>query len=177
MTNRFQQRKVSVAENQTANQTAKVQRFNARKLGLAAILGFTYNPTMQSPLLTLLLIVNLLACPVRCLSYETTAAMGTEGSSTACDCCSLDECDPASKAPEPCGGDCSCQDCICEGAINDSRVELSDAQLLVSWELPTHLRGALANGRSDLNSKRSLAPKEHLLHGRDRCIVNQSWLI
>lgn len=132
---------------------------------------------MQSPLLTLLLIVNLLACPVRCLSYETTAAVEMDGVSAACSCCSLDECDPVSETPEPCGEDCCCQDCICEGAINDSRVEFSDVQLLVSWELPTYLEIALAHCDSVFNLKHLLAPNERLLHGRIRCIAHQSWRI
>ena len=132
---------------------------------------------MHSPLLTLLLIVNLLACPVRCLSYDTTAAVEPDGVSAACSCCTLDDCDPISETPQPCGEDCCCQDCICEGATNDSRVELSDVQLIVSWELPAHLPGVFVEGRFLTSSTRSLVLQEHLLHGRDRCVAHQSWLI
>lgn len=132
---------------------------------------------MQSPILTLLLIVNLLACPVRCLSCETTTGMKTEVASTACCCCTQDECSPSSEAPEPRGADCCCQDCICEGAISDPRVDLSDVHLLVSWELPTYLEVALAHCDSNLNLIHLLTPNEHLLYGRIRCIAHQSWLI
>lgn len=168
---------MSVAENPTANPTASEQTSNARKLALAANHGITYNICMQSPLLVLLLTINLLACPVRCVWYEPIPEAETEGASVACSCCSLDDCDPISKTPRPCEEDCCCQDCICEGATNDSRVELSDVQLIVSWELPTHLLGILVEGRFHLCSTRSLVLQEHLLHGRDRCIALQSWLI
>lgn len=141
------------------------------------MLGFNYNTDMQSPILILLLIVNLLACPVRCLSHETIAAIETEGASKACSCCSFDECDPVSETPEPCGADCCGQDCICEGAIIDSRVQFSDVQLLVSWELPKHLALALIAVDSDLNSKLTLTRKKHLPCGRDRCIAHHAWLI
>lgn len=133
---------------------------------------------MKSPILILLLIVNLLACPVRCLSCETTAAVGTECAPAACSCCSHAEEAPVSESPEPCGDDRNCQNCICEGAINDARVELSDVQILVSWELPTqHLMAAAVASHSNFSPRREFAPKGHFLHGRDRCIAQQSWLI
>lgn len=169
--------KKSVADNQTANQKSREQTLYGKMLALAANHGITYNMIMQSPILVLLLTINLLACPVRCVWHEPTAAVETAGASVACSCCSLDDCDPISETPQPCGEDCCCQDCICEGATNDSRVELSDVQLIVSWELPTHLPGVLVEGRFHLCSERSLVLQEHLLHGRDRCIALQSWLI
>ncbi len=132
---------------------------------------------MKPPILILLLIAHLLACPVRCLSCETTAAVGTECAPAACSCCSHVDEAPVSETPEPFRDDCNCQNCICEGAINDARVELSDVQILVSWELPTHLMAAAVASDSDFYSPLAFAPKGHFLHGRDRCIAHQSWLI
>jgi hypothetical protein len=169
--------RISASQFATLCWKVRGQRTVSRELGLAATYGFTYNGWMQSPILTLLLIVNLLACPVRCLSYETTAWMETEVASTACCCCTPDECNPSSETPEPCGADCCCQDCICEGAISDPRVDLSDVHLLVSWELPTYREVGLAHCDSVLHWNYLLAPNEHLLYGRVRCIAHQSWLI
>lgn len=132
---------------------------------------------MKSPVLILLLIVNLLACPVRCLACETTAAVGTESALAVCSCCSHADETPVSEMPEPCGDHCNCRNCICEGAINDARVELSDVQILVSWALPTHLVAAAVASDADSYAQLEFAPKGHFLHGRDRCIAHQSWLI
>ena len=86
-------------------------------------------------LLSLLLIVNLLACPIRCGSCEANAAAGENCPSVAADCCK--NCcgkseSPASEGPRPCqSDDCDCQDCICKGAVLQASVELP--AVLVSW--------------------------------------------
>lgn len=81
---------------------------------------------VMNPLLVLLLIANLLACPLRCTSCETgvAAVERCDSASTCCANCHRPD-QPASEhsAPTP-EGDCTCQNCICEGAITECSLEL-----------------------------------------------------
>ncbi len=138
---------------------------------------------MRSPIFVLLLIVNLLACPLRCVSCETGAAIDGNCAATQCLCCassdgnSASDSLPTSESPEPCGDDCNCQNCICEGALVEGDVELPNATDEVS--LWTHW---LADGRTDsavlqIPLTRSHAPAGQFVCGRDVRVAHQSWLI
>ncbi|WP_146528716.1 hypothetical protein [Novipirellula artificiosorum] len=84
----------------------------------------------MKPILALLLIVTLLACPLRCLSFhagiviEQTSAVESTACCESC-CCRAEGESPAPDRPVPCHpGDCDCQDCICQGAVVEADVEL-----------------------------------------------------
>lgn len=73
-------------------------------------------------LLSLLLTVNLLACPVRCGVCAASNASVDPSPQPAC-CCCAKQCEvPAPELPtkgiptDRSGEECQCQDCICEGA-------------------------------------------------------------
>ncbi|MCM2369179.1 hypothetical protein [Aporhodopirellula aestuarii] len=132
---------------------------------------------MKSPLLALLLIVNLLACPVRCLSCQTNATAGEESAPVACACCSHCEEVPASDLPEPCGEECNCQDCICEGAVVETDIELPESDLVVEWVLPTLVDHDVSARYVDFASLRSSRSDGQRVSGRDVRIAHQSWLI
>ena len=151
--------------------------YRATSLNLLYCRCFTRLEQMHSPLLTLLLIVNLLACPVRCLSCDTNADVVVECAPAACACCPHSEEAPASEAPEPCGDDCSCQSCICEGAVVKPALDLSDVVCSTSWSAPVCLVTYPVANRCSFLSQRSFAGGRQLLCGRDRCVAHQSWQI
>ena len=132
---------------------------------------------MKFPFLALLLIVNLLACPVCCLACETKGASGEESVPAACACCSHCDQTPVSETPEPCGDACNCQNCICEGAIVDASFELLGDDFLVSWLQSKRLASHLVAGKCDFSAQGSFDPGGQLLCGRDRCVAHQAWLI
>ncbi len=132
---------------------------------------------MKSPLLILLLIVNLLACPLRCLSCGVNTERSEEIAPAACACCSHDDEAPVSETPEPCEDDCNCQNCICDGAVIDAAAELPDADFLVSWVQPMLLATRSFVGHCEFLTRRACDPCGYLQCGRDRCAAHQSWLI
>lgn len=133
---------------------------------------------MRSHLFSLLLIVNLLMCPLRCLSCEANLVTSENGAPGACSCCSLGDDAPTPEAPEPCRDDCNCQSCICEGAVVEADVELPDSVShsgqWVRPHLTANLTAALLNKAS---LRRSRAPVGQFLCGRDVRAAHQSWLI
>ncbi|QEG00352.1 hypothetical protein Mal15_44220 [Stieleria maiorica] len=137
---------------------------------------------MKSPLFALLLIVNLLACPVRCLSCETTVTGGQDRAVETCSCCShgdegpISEL-PASELPTPCGDDCGCQSCFCEGAVIQSEVELPEADWIVSWELPAEPTTARIVSQKAFFHGHPHCLDRQLLSGRQVRVAHQSWLI
>ncbi len=129
----------------------------------------------MSPVLVLLLIVNLLACPVRCLSRDSKAAGGEDYTPAACSCCQ--HCDVAPSKPEPFEDECDCQNCICQGAVLKTTVELPDAGPSVSWRRPLLLETIPVAGLGGILAPRDFSPDGQLGRGRDRCVAHQSWLI
>ncbi len=133
---------------------------------------------MKSPFLALLLIVNLLTCPVRCLSCEAKVTTDEECAPAACSCCSHDSEAPVSQVPEPCGDDCGCQNCICEGAVVEAPVQLPDLmEHFVVWALPLMIDSHAGVDSNSLFARRFFVPTGQFLCGRDACIAYQSWLI
>lgn len=87
----------------------------------------TYASLMQHFVLTICLIANLLACPLRCAACHSTAPATEQAKQTSrtCQCCAKKAICPEeseSSLPEgkrpanPSENDCSCPNCICEGA-------------------------------------------------------------
>ncbi len=133
---------------------------------------------MKSPFLALLLIVNLLTCPVRCLSCEAKVTTGEECAPAACSCCSHDSETPVSQVPEPCGDDCGCQNCICEGAVVEAAIQLPDLiEHFVAWVQPQMLVSQAGISSNSFFQQRFAVPAGQFLCGRDARIAYQSWLI
>lgn len=90
------------------------------------------------PFFILLLIVNMMTCPLRCISCEANATGGENVAAWACSCCHAEECPtgfPVPEAPLPCDNGCDCQNCFCDGAVVENGPELLVAALeLMSWD-------------------------------------------
>ena len=95
---------------------------------------------MGKSVVALILITNLLICPLRCMASDwgTAGDDGTARSTSAC-CHPDKDCDDSpSKDNEP-ENDCSCPNCICEGATLQDSPEVSavDFQFaLANWLIP-----------------------------------------
>lgn len=132
---------------------------------------------MGSPLVALLLIVNLLTCPLRCVTCEPHAASSDESECATCDCCShCEETAPGDPEP-PVDQDCGCKNCICEGAIVASSVELPPAVDTVFWFQRIHFELRSPVGSLFFIDGSSLGPVAHMFSGRDARIAYQSWQI
>jgi len=141
---------------------------------------------MKTPLFIALLVVNLLTCPLRCFSCQTEATCNESDAEATCSCCHHDESsapastsdlDPKRGDSSPCGDDCNCMNCICEGAVLESDLDLPDPSLVVAWTNVVHVR-SMSLFSSDANwcSRRGL-PFCASLSGRQVRLAHQSWLI
>ena len=162
--------------------TPPIRRTASLPNHLAFTVASNYTVGMVSRLFSLLLIVNLLACPVRCLSCETNVAAGEDVATAACSCCSHGVEASASESPEPsprpCGDDCNCQNCICEGAVVEADVVLPDSpEQSGQWVRAVMVVNPTAALLDEASSRRSRAPNGRLLCGRDVRVAHQSWLI
>jgi hypothetical protein len=123
--------------------------------------------------LSLLLTVNLLACPLRCASCTDSEPVAVESSQPACCCCAPKHDAPAPPA-NPDHEDCECQDCICEGATLQDAPKLPVSTNVVAFmsALPA-AKGVDAHcPGSDDSHDRSF-----FLSGRGMRIAHQSLLI
>jgi hypothetical protein len=75
-------------------------------------------------LLLLLLIPNLLACPLRCATHAVAAVGDVAQPQVACGCCRKKQPVPAPETPEQKSqDDCQCPNCLCDGATFTSPKE------------------------------------------------------
>ena len=131
---------------------------------------------MRSPLVALLLIVNLLTCPLSCLGCQPLPASSVESACATCECCFDCVETEVPAAPEPHDRDCECKNCICEGAIVASPVELPQSSDGICWfhrihiELRSPVSSFFADGHSRIVVK-------HAFTGSDARIALQSWQI
>ncbi len=131
---------------------------------------------MRSPLVALLLIVNLLTCPLNCLGCQPLPASSVESACATCECCFDCVETEVPAAPEPHDRDCECKNCICEGAIVASPVELPQSSDGICWfhrihiELRSPVSSFFADGHSRIVVK-------HAFTGSDARIALQSWQI
>ena len=97
---------------------------------------------MFRALFVFLLIANLLACPLRCLSCQAGVSVQAEVVQSTCGCCldlpMQDQSPRDERSPE---GGCACHDCICDGATIPDGPEIpkpdSDSYVaLASWGIP-----------------------------------------
>jgi hypothetical protein len=131
---------------------------------------------MRSPLVALLLIVNLLTCPLSCLGCQQLPTSSVESACATCECCSdcVETAIPAS--PEPHDSNCACKNCICEGAIVASPVELPQSSDGICWFHPIEidLRSPISSFFADGHSRIVV---KHAFTGSDARIALQSWQI
>ena len=132
---------------------------------------------MKSPILVVLLIVNLLTCPLRCLACESQSASSVESACATCACCS--ECDPVTvpDAPVPHDDNCGCTSCICEGAVVVNPVELPELGPTLHWLLPLCLDGLYPSIGSEFLERHAFRHSGLIFSGRDARISHQSWQI
>ncbi|MFG0288751.1 MAG: hypothetical protein ACF8CQ_11270 [Rhodopirellula sp. JB044] len=130
---------------------------------------------MKPPLLAVLLIVNLLACPLRCLPCGATAVADEQPVTTQCHGCCHDDAASTQEQREqssPCDDGCGMHDCICEGAVVEVNEPLLPADVRLEWLVHDDVPGGFSS-RSNTFLWRSTA----VVCGRDVRVAHQSWLI
>ncbi|WP_145122095.1 hypothetical protein [Rosistilla oblonga] len=134
---------------------------------------------MIRTLLALLLIANLLACPMRCMSCHAASADASQVSAVGCACCQENAATSSAESSEnPVGDDCSCPNCICEGATLQDAPQAPDAETATIVWLPGPSASLLLTSQVGLR-KHSLEDIDRPSHlwGRVARIAHQSWLI
>lgn len=131
---------------------------------------------MGRSFIAMMLIASLLACPLRCFSCQTGAASDVDCATTVCSCChDSGKTENPTDAPSD---DCSCPNCICEGATIQADLEIPDRiSQFVSF---THWSVSTDDDVLGITAQRSLNPGASppcSLYGRDTLIAYQSWLI
>lgn len=139
----------------------------------------SYDIAMGRFAFAILLIANLLVCPFRCYSCQTGVVSGDDCAEATCSCCHYqDQNDDESSSDEPShGGDCSCPNCICEGAtVEADRKIPSSGDCVAPWAwiaaTDDQLRGETYFSRIVARNRRPC-----YRGGRDALVAYQSWLI
>ena len=133
---------------------------------------------MGPKLIAILLITNLLVCPLRCFSCQSEEAVGGDCAQAACCCCQgAQDSDESSNEQPLHGEDCTCPNCICEGATVEDDPEIpvaSDCVALGAWIVPTDdlLLSGTPHARIDARDR-----PPSTVGGRDALVAYQSWLI
>ena len=134
---------------------------------------------MCRAVLLLVLIANLLACPLRCASCDAGAVSIDEYVPTCCSFCQHEVQSPSSGMPTDCpSDDCSCPNCVCEGATLESgptiQKSLVQAAEFDVWALSAELNLAVRLMESSVCEN---ADGWFPQCGRDALIAHQIWLI
>ncbi len=132
---------------------------------------------MKTPLFVLILIVNLLTCPLRCLACESHSSSSVESACASCECCLHCEDLPVSDDTEPHDKDCGCKSCICEGAVVANPVELLESGHANGGFLAIHLAMPVPSRSAGFIDNQWSEHSGHSLSGRDARIARQSWQI
>ncbi len=147
--------------------------------GLAPRMGANYSAGMCHPLLVLLLIANLLACPFRCNSVATKAAMSEAPCRVVGCCCSHSDPVPASLPKDDIPiDDCGCHDCLCDGAVLETGLELpsSTTEIVACW-YPIPLLAIASSSATELLKPCFQRMSGRYLNGRAARIAHQTWRI
>lgn len=127
----------------------------------------------------ILLIVNLLSCPSRCMSCQAATASVNGGVPAGCSCCHYKPDSPVSESSEDSpSDDCLCPNCICEGATLQDSLELPDANTQEAsfgyWSAASE-RDVTAVIMQEF--ARETKDDNRYNCGRDARIAHHSWLI
>lgn len=153
-------------------------RARIRQADIAVERRWMYNSGMFQVVITIALVLNLVACPSRCLPTGTES--GCDGSAVmACGdtCCpSTEKGHDIPAVPEH---DCACWNCICEGATLASGIELWDAD---ASTVPYACHACTSSPRRTAAAaacfwRQREVPGQTLLSGRAALIAHQIWLI
>lgn len=126
--------------------------------------------------IAIVLIANLLVCPFRCMSCESEATVEGATARSACCCQPHDKANHSPSGDEQREHDCSCPNCICEGAtLPDSRDDSSvDVEVAVAhWFNPTDS----ANPCWGISQATCATFPPRSTSGRAGLIAFQVWLI
>lgn len=127
----------------------------------------------------ILLIVNLLSCPSRCMSCQAATASVNGGVPAGCSCCHCKPDSPVSESSEDSpSDDCLCPNCICEGATLRDSLELPGANTQEAsfgyWSAASE-RDVTAVIMQEF--ARETKDDNRYNCGRDARIAHHSWLI
>ena len=129
---------------------------------------------MSQAVIILLMIANLLICPLRCIVHE---AVECGPAPAGCGCCAVEVCDSVPELPASPDQDCDCQSCICEGALLQLEFELPEPSWKVvwfGWRSPTPSQA----GKVTLHFLSTVDDEHRLLSSaRNTQVVLQSWQI
>jgi hypothetical protein len=136
---------------------------------------------MLQAILSFVLIANILACPLRCATCAASAPVDEQcESTTGCPCCShADDQSPASEVPvDSPSNDCSCPNCICQGATLEvgREIALPELPFEVFEYCSVTVRCDAVNSlmrRCAFEDSRCTARN----YGRNALIAHQIWLI
>ncbi|EMI53281.1 secreted protein [Rhodopirellula sallentina SM41] len=135
---------------------------------------------MKSPLLAVLLIVNLLACPLRCLPCGATAVADEQPATTQCHGCCHDDAASTQEQREqssPCSDGCGMHDCICEGAVVEISGPHLPADVPLEWLVLNDVLSGFSFRSNTLLPRSSAVVSGRHSCGRDVRVAHQSWLI
>ena len=150
---------------------------------------------MKPCVVSLLLIVTLLTCPIRCMSCDSYATSlrnspGMEGQHTTVDPCETQPCCeecrqenlsnspyPSSQNTDPCKHDCKCKGCVCNGAVLSLVVSFPQPLGVLCWITPTHLVSHSRKTASEILHLYEFGRTIHGIFGRDARIAHHSWQI
>ncbi|APZ92735.1 hypothetical protein Fuma_02347 [Fuerstiella marisgermanici] len=129
-------------------------------------------------LLSIVLIANLLACPLRCASCAAGMSTVGECAQAACSCCPHRNQLPTERPGDSPHGSCPCPDCICEGAtLEDSpTVEASTVEgaRFDAWPSSLEPDFAITLTRNQTCHSAHFLSRQR---SRDALIARQTWLV
>ena len=133
---------------------------------------------VRALILTPLLVIALLVCPLRCWGAFGGAGGSLEAGVVHCGCCSGDveeiplDSEPNRDAP---ADDCACQDCLCDGAVLDAgKIDLDSAPVaLLDSPVPADCLASVGGHAGDRSDSGSLS----YATGRTVRVLHQSFLI
>jgi hypothetical protein len=174
----------------------------ARTVGIASSLALVYHESMGRTTITLLLILNMLACPFRCMTGQCCVLPDESCPPATCHCCSAScgivteridvtaresgagtsqprstHSSPGdSRTPSP----CDCKNCLCDGAILEDYARASGDATHTMSKTPWMWWDAIAEsyrpvGGADRVDRPPPNFFDFVVTGRDRLIAFQFW--
>ena len=149
--------------------------------------GTTYSGIMFDRVLTSLLLLGLLTCPVRCALGAVGASGSPSQATVRCSCCKAaadagQQEVSSEEDPQPAEDDCGCTDCLCQGAISEAASHRDLAEDLTASATADLLSPALLLDQlGPSGAPRTVGgdqpPASWCWSGRQTRIAHQSFLI